>query len=77
MTAKDIFTRWPIAVPISDKTADGIAAAVEKHIIAQHGVCHELVTDNALEFTGHVINDVARILGIKKIETVPYNPNAN
>ena len=77
MTAEYIFTRWPIAVLIPDKTAEGIDAAVEKHIIAEHGVCHELLTDNALEFTGHVINDVARILVIKKIETIPYNPNAN
>jgi dUTPase len=77
MTAEDVFTRWPIAVPIPDKTAEGIAAAVEKYIIAEHGVCQELLTDNALEFTGHVINDVARILGIKKVQTVPYNPNAN
>ena len=77
MTAEDVFTRWPIAIPIPDKTAEGIAAALEKHLIAEHGVCEELVTDNALEFTGHVINDVARILGIKKIQTVPYNPNGN
>ena len=77
MTAEDVFTRWPIAVPIPDKTAEGIAAAFEKNIVAEHGVCQELLTDNAKELTGFVINDVARILGITKVETVPYNPNGN
>jgi len=45
--------------------------------VAEHGVCQELLTDNARELTGFVINDVARILGITKVETVPYNPNGN
>ena len=77
MTAEDVFTRWPVAVPIPDKSAEGIAAAFEKYIVAEHGVCQELLTDNARELTGFVINDVARILGITKVETVPYNPNGN
>ena len=77
MTAEDVFTRWPVAVPIPDKTAEKIAAAFEKYIVAEHGVCQELLTDNARELTGFVINDVARILGITKVETVPYNPNGN
>jgi dUTPase len=77
LTAEDVFTRWPVAVGITDKSAQGIARAFDKHVIAEHGSCHELLTDNALELTGHVINDVARILGINKVQTIPYNPNGN
>ena len=77
MTAEDVFTRWPIAVPIPDKTAEGIAAAFEKYVIAEHGVTQELLTDNAKELTGNVIQELAQILGIKKVQIVPYNPNGN
>ena len=77
MTAEDIFTRWPIAVPIPDKTAEEIADAFNKHVIAEHGSCEELLTDNAKELTGLVINDIAKTLGISKVQTVPYNPNGN
>ena len=77
MTAEDVFTRWPIAVPIPDKTAEGIAAACEKYIIAEHGVIQELLTDNAKELTGSIIQELAQILGIKKVQIVPYNPNSN
>ena len=77
MTAEDIFTRWPIAVAIPDKTAEEIADAFNKYVIAEHGSCEELLTDNAKELTGLVINDVAKTLGISKVQTVPYNPNGN
>ena len=77
MTAEDVFTRWPIAIPIPDKTAEGIAAACEKYVIAEHGVIQELLTDNAKELTGSIIQELAQILGIKKVQIVPYNPNAN
>ena len=60
MTAEDIFTRWPIAVAIPDKTAEEIADAFNKHVIAEHGSCEELLTDNAKELTGLVINDIAK-----------------
>jgi len=77
MTAEDIFTRWPIAVAIPDKTAEEIADAFNKHVIAEHGSCEELLTDNAKELTGLVIHDIAKTLGISKVQTVPYNPNGN
>ena len=60
MTAEDIFTRWPIAVAIPDKTAEEIADAFNKHVLSGQGSCEELLTDNAKELTGLVINDIAK-----------------
>ena len=77
LTAEDVFTRYPIAVGIPDRTAETVAKAFEKEVISEHGSCSQLLTDNAQELTGHIIQDVAKILGITKVETVPYNPNAN
>ena len=37
----------------------------------------ELLTDNAPELTGYIIKDVADLLHIKKVETIPYNPDGN
>ena len=77
LTAEDVFTRYPVAVPIPDKTAETVAKALEQAVIAEHGSFSQLLTDNAQELTGHIIQDVARILGISKVETVPYNPNSS
>ena len=44
-TGVNKFTHWPIGVPLASKTAQGIAEAIDKHIIAEHGVCQELLTD--------------------------------
>ena len=77
MTAKVIFTRWPIAVPIPDKTAEEIADDFNKHVIAEHCSCEELLTDNAKKLTGLVINDIAQTLGIHKVKTVHYNQNGH
>ena len=77
LTAEDVFTRYPVAVPIPDKTAETVAKAFEQAVIAEHGSFSQLLTDNAQELTGHIIQDVAKILGISKVETVPYNPNSS
>ena len=77
LTAEDVFTRYPVAVPIPDKTAETVAKAFEQAVVAEHGSFSQLLTDNAQELTGHIIKDVAKILGITKVATVPYNPNAN
>ena len=67
MTAEDIFTRWPIVVPIPDKTAEEIVDAFNKHVIVEHGSSEELLTDDVKELTGLVINDIAKTLGISKV----------
>ena len=77
MTAEDVFTRYPVAVAIPDKTASTVAKAFEQHVITQHGSCNQLLTDNAQELTGHIMQDVAKILGITNVATCPYNPNGN
>ena len=77
LTAEDVFTRYPVAVPIPDRTAETVAKALEQAVVSDHGSFSQLLTDNAQELTGHIIQDVAKILGITKVETVPYNPNAN
>lgn len=77
LTAEDVFTRYPVAVPIPDKTAETVAKAFEQAVVAEHGSFSQLLTDNAQELTGHIIKDVAKILGITKVATVPYNPNGN
>ena len=77
MTAEDNFCRWPVAVAIPDRTAETVAKAFASHVIAEYGSCQQLLTDNAAELTGHIIKDVAKILNIRKVETVPYNPNGN
>ena len=77
LTAEDVFTRYPVAVPIPDKTAETVAKAFEQAVMADHGSFSQLLTDNAQELTGHIIQDVAKILGISKVETVPYNPNSS
>ena len=77
LTAEDQFTRWPIAIPIKDKAAETIAQELDSKVIAEHGVMQELLTDNAPELTGYIIKDVAELLHIKKVETIPYNPDGN
>ena len=77
LTAEENFTRWPCAVGIPDRTAETVAKGFERMVLAEHGSCQELLTDNAAELTGHIMADVAKILGITKVTTTPYNPNGN
>ena len=54
LTAVDRFTRWPLAIPMTDMTADSVIDAFTHGLIATFGVPESVTTDNGRQFTGSV-----------------------
>ena len=71
------FVRWPIAVPIPVPTGPVIARAIQEHCIAIHSCPQVILADNAQYFTGTVMGDICKILGIKQSFAIPYTPSTN
>ena len=76
LTAMDSFTRYPVALPIPSKESKVIAKALFDNYISLFGLPKVIFPDQALEFKS-VLGRVCKMLGIKKIETTGYQPQAN
>lgn len=70
-------TKYLIAIPVNTHDAETVSEIFIRHVIFQYGVPTLLVSDNAPEFAGHVLDAVCKLLKIEKIFTTPYHPQAN
>nr|VZI12561.1 unnamed protein product [Spirometra erinaceieuropaei] len=77
LTAVDRFTRWPIAVPISDTLAENIAMVFLTHWISTFGVPATLTTDRGSHFQSSLFHEFTRLLGCAHITTTAYHPASN
>ncbi|CAB0028406.1 unnamed protein product [Trichogramma brassicae] len=77
LTMIDRFSRWPEAVPLQDITAETVARAFVKHWVSRFGSPSTLTTDQGGQFESKLFEEVSRALGIEKIHTTPYYPQAN
>lgn len=76
-TFLDDLTKYLIAVPIENHTAENMSKVLVENVIFQHGVPGTIVSDNAPEFVSETFKKACKLLHIKKIFTTPYHPQAN
>ncbi|PAA57774.1 hypothetical protein BOX15_Mlig000126g2 [Macrostomum lignano] len=74
LTALDIFSKFAIAIPIPDITAQTVAMSFFNEIICKYGTPKNLTSDNGSQFTSQLFQQVVRILNITQIYTSTYNP---
>jgi len=75
----DILSRYAVAVPLRDKSAQQVAAALKRHVLQLPllGPPAILVSDNGLEFSNKTMENLLRHYGVRHVFTTPYNPKAN
>ncbi|BHF62300.1 hypothetical protein SprV_0200528200 [Sparganum proliferum] len=77
LTAVDRFTRRPIAVVISDTSAENIAMVILTHWISTFGVPATLTTDRGSQFQSSLFREFTKLLGCAHITTTAYHPASN
>ena len=77
LTMIDTFTRWPVAIPVKDKSSATIAEAIFKHWICEKSVPLKIVSDQAREFVSKGMKQLAAQMGTRMITTSGYNPTGN
>ena len=77
LTMQDCFTRWPIAVPISDTKGPTIAAALFSALLTQHGRPVRILSDRGRELIGKAVALLCKRWGVAKIQTSGYQPQSN
>lgn len=76
-TCIDRTTRWPEAVPITDITVDTVARALIDTWITRFGVPLHLTSDRGSQFESRLWDKLMTLLGIRRLRTASYHPQAN
>ena len=76
LTLVDYATRYPDAIPLKDITASAVADGLVE-MFARYGVPAELISDQGSNFMSQLVNELLLKLGVKKLETSCYHPQAN
>ena len=74
LTMTDFFTRYIEAVPLRNITAESCARKFVKYIVLRHGCPQRLLSDKAQNFNADLMQEICKLLQIKKISTTAFHP---
>ncbi|KAK3750665.1 hypothetical protein RRG08_023031 [Elysia crispata] len=73
----DVYTKWVVAIPVKDQSADTVVKALIGHWIVNFGAPIQLHSDQGRSFESHLVNLQFHHYGIHKSRTTPYHPAGN
>ena len=74
---QDYFTKHMLAYMTLDQTAKTVAKFLYGGYISFFRALARLLSNRGASFTSNVIEELCKILGIKQLQTMPYNPWTN
>ena len=77
LTCVDRFTRWPIAVPLSDTSTETVGRKLMYSWISMFGVPPTITTDRGSLFSSSSFRQPSHLLGSTHIRTTAHHPAAN
>lgn len=76
LTAVDYATRYPEAIALPNIEAETVAEALVS-IYSRLGIPEEVLSDQGSQFMSGVMQEVNRLLSIRRLVTTPYHPMCN
>ena len=73
----DQLTRYLIAVPTRDRSADTVINVLQDRVLSVYNVPKLILSDSAKEFTGDAMSQMAKYYGIQLKTSTPYHPQGN
>ena len=77
LTCVDAFSKWAEAFAIPNKEAKTVARVLVEQVFCRLGTPVALLTDNAGELDGRLMQEICRLLDIDKQHTSYYHPETN
>lgn len=71
----DYLMKWVKVFPTANQTALTIAWLFVENIISWHGVPQELLSNRSANFLSSLIQEVCKVMGIRKVNTMAYYPS--
>jgi hypothetical protein len=77
LTVQDDLSKYVIAVPLEDQTAEQVAKAFVDYVILIFGVPQLILSDCGSQFLSETFKSVCKLLGIKRIHSTSFRPQTN
>ena len=77
LTAVDHFTRYPLAIPITNREHATVVHALHRHLICVFGPPKAFLSDCEKSFVSKVTTGLFELMNIQKKNTSPYRPSTN
>jgi exodeoxyribonuclease III len=77
LTVIDHFSRYPLAIPIASRRQDAVVHALHRHLVCVFGPPMLLLSDLEKSFVSKVTKGLLAKMGITKLDTSGYQPQAN
>jgi transposase InsO family protein len=77
LTAVDVFSRFLIAVPLRNKSAQTVAEVLYREVSCRFRTSRQLISDQGREFDHELLSCLCDVFGIKKMRTSAYHPSVN
>ena len=74
---QDHFMKHVLAYVTPDQSVKTVAKFLYGGYISIFGALARLLSDRGATFTGNVIEELCKILGVKQLQTMPYHPQTN
>ena len=71
---QDFLSKYPLVFPIPDQKAVRVARLLAKEVIPLFGVPETLLSDRGTNLLSHLVQDLYKMLGIRKLNTTAYHP---
>uniref|UniRef100_A0A914Z7A9 RNA-directed DNA polymerase n=1 Tax=Panagrolaimus superbus TaxID=310955 RepID=A0A914Z7A9_9BILA len=73
----DAFSKWLIASPMKNQTAQTVSTTFINDVITKHGCPNSVTTDCGRQFTSTIFQEMAEIFGFEHNTSTPYHQEAN
>ena len=77
LTVIDVFTKFGVVSPLSDKSAITLARAFVNDVILLYGICRDMISDQGFEFVSAIFKESVKMLGISQKFVTSYWPQPN
>ena len=74
---QDFLTKWSEIYAAPDQKAQRIARLLAEEVVPFYGVPEGVLSDRGTNLLSHLVQDVCRLLGIKKLNTTTYHPQCD
>ena len=74
---QDFLTKWPLVFPVPDQKAVRLVKLLTEEVIPLFGVPEALLSDRGTNLMSHLMLDICKKLGIRKLNTTAYHPECD
>jgi transposase InsO family protein len=77
LTIQDDLSKFLIAVPLAEQSADEVARAFVDNVIFIYGAPRTILSDCGSQFLSETFKGVCKLLGIGRTQTTSWHPQSN